>query len=300
MKLLKHYKAYSIILYAFLIFMHFILKDYLFPLSTIFYAAPLILIILLGCFVLFFFRKSRIVFITLIIVQFILGYHWLNNYYFIQITKTPIQTDSVLFWNVAKKQQLFTQPIINNTLNYNSSIIALVEATNINKQDLNSLETSLPNYYFTKLKGDMFFGVKGSIDSVTYKYAEKRYKFNHIKTTIRNEQIGILVVDIYASPFINKKQPLIEVLNYARTKNIDIIVGDFNTPYESIHFNKYKAFYSSFHSYGNGFSATWPHNIPLLELDQVWIKTPLKPFNLKAHKYDVSDHKLLIAEYYKN
>ena len=111
MKLLKHYKAYSIILYAFLIFIHFVLKDYLFPLSTIFYAAPLILIILLGCFVMLFFRKRKVLSIAILIVQFVLGYHWLNNYYFIQIPKTPVQTNSILFWNVAKKQQLSTRPI---------------------------------------------------------------------------------------------------------------------------------------------------------------------------------------------
>ncbi len=300
MKLLKHYKAYSLAMYVFLIFIHFILKDYLFPLSVIFYAAPLILIIILGFFVVFFFRKKKMISITVLILQLVMCYHWFNNYYFIQIPKTPIQTESVLFWNVAKKQQLYTRPIINTTKNHNSTIITLVEAINIKAQDLDSLKMRLPNYSFIKLKGDMFLGVKGSVDAVTYKYVDRRYKFNHIITTINNEERSILIVDIYASPFINKEQPIIEVLNYAKANTIDIIVGDFNTPYESIHFNNYVDSYSSFHGYGNGVSATWPHHIPLLELDQVWITKSLIPHSLKTYKYGVSDHKLLIANYSKN
>jgi len=299
MKLLKQYKAYSLGLYVFLIFIHFVIKDRLFPFSIIFYASPLILIILFGYFILYFFRKPKIKAIPILLLQFALCYHWFNNYYFTQIPKTPPQTNSILFWNVAKKKQLPIPTIIDYTKNSKCNIIALIEASHVKKYDLDNLNINLPNYHIEKLKGDMLFGVKGTIDSIIYKYVDKCYKFNHIKTTIDNTLTTILIVDIYASPFINKKQPLTEVLNYANSHNIDIIVGDFNTPYESVHFTNYTKSYSSFHSYGNGFSATWPHYIPLLELDQVWITKSLSPYNLNSYKHEASDHKLLTAKYYK-
>ncbi|WP_452597628.1 hypothetical protein [Pontimicrobium sp. MEBiC01747] len=298
MKLLKQYKAYSLGLYAFLIFIHFVLKDRLFPISIIFYATPLILIILLGYLIALFYRKQKTIVYPIIIFQFVLSFYWFNNYYFTQTKKPLSQTNSVLFWNVAKRKQFPIHPIITHTKNNSCSIITLVEALHVNEQDLESLNTNLPNYSIKKLRGDMLLGVKGTIDSISYKYVDKQYKFNHIKTSINNVPTSVLIVDIYASPFINKKQPLIEVLDYANTHNIDIIVGDFNTPYESVHFTNYTKWYSSFHNYNNGFSATWPYSLPLLELDQIWVSQPLRPDILNSYKYAVSDHKLLIAEYY--
>ena len=146
----------------------------------------------------------------------------------------------------------------------------------------------------------MFIGVKGTIKSTLHKYKKYRYDLNYIVATVNNIETRILITDVNASPSFNKKEPLLEILDYAKEKSVDFIVGDFNTPYESIHFSEYKESYSSFHGYGDGFSATWPHNIPLLELDQVWITKSLKPYCLKTTKYNVSDHKLLIAEYLNN
>ena len=135
MKLLKHYKAYSLGLYAFLVFIHFILKDRVFPVSIIFYATPLILIILYGFFTTTLFWKKKVIFFVLIASQSILSFYWLSNYYFIQTIKTPrSKVDSILFWNAAKQQLFDTAPILESTKKFNNNIIALVEANCINQK----------------------------------------------------------------------------------------------------------------------------------------------------------------------
>jgi hypothetical protein len=76
-----------------------------------------------------------------------------------------------------------------------------------------------------------------------------------------------------------------------------MVVGDFNIPFESIHFKDFKNNFISFHSFNNGFTATWPLGIPLLELDHFWVSKKHQPVRLYKKYYKASDHALLISEF---
>lgn len=232
--------------------------------------------------------------------QLLLFLCWINNYHLVTIDEnSPNNINSILFWNVAKKHDLPTDVIVDRVKAFSTDMITLVEASYAKDEEIIDLNENLYGYHFKKLEGDMLFGTKGTIDSVFYEYEEHRYKFNHVETTIDKRKTSILIVDVYASPLVNKEASLKKILHYAQEKNIDIIVGDFNTPHESFHFKSYATNYTSFHDYGNGFTATWPHHFPLLELDQIWVKPHLSPYRLNKFLYSQSDHKLLIAQYSK-
>ncbi|MGB6269558.1 MAG: endonuclease/exonuclease/phosphatase family protein, partial [Olleya sp.] len=81
---------------------------------------------------------------------------------------------------------------------------------------------------------------------------------------------------------------------------IDVVVGDFNTPYNSVHFDSYKNNLKSFHQFSRGTTATWAYGFPLLELDHIWLNQKLTPIQLKKFQYKISDHQLLIAKYLEN
>jgi len=247
---------------------------------------------------LFCFSKKIYIF-SLIGLSLILSFYWLNNYYVFHLSKTlPENNNAILFWNAAKNTNNFPVKILSNKVEkYKVSILTFVETDNITEKDIATLKKEFQDYNFQNLKGNMLIGVKGKIDSVFYKYEKKNYKFNVIESTFNNTTSKILIADVYASPFINKKEALKKILNFSEINNIEIIVGDFNTPYESIHFKNYKTNYRSFHNYSDGLTATWPYGIPLLELDQVWIKKNSLPIKLNKFQYSFSDHKLLIAEY---
>ena len=75
MKIIKKHKAYILGVYAFLILVHFVFKDYIFPISILFYASPLIMITALGLFVSWLYRKKRALAFTLIGLSSILFYN---------------------------------------------------------------------------------------------------------------------------------------------------------------------------------------------------------------------------------
>ncbi|WP_299891942.1 endonuclease/exonuclease/phosphatase family protein [uncultured Lacinutrix sp.] len=299
MAFIQKYKAYILGIYAFLVFVHFVIKDYIFPISIIFYAFPIIIIIPFGLLTSWFYRKKKVLVYFLIGFSLILSYHWFNNYYVFPVSKTLSEKDSsILFWNVAKNSKgLPLDVIFEKIKEYNIDILTFVEAENILQKDIIALKKEFRDYSFKKLKGNMLIGVKGKIDSVFYKSKKKSYKFNIIESTIDGTTSKIIIVDIYASPFFSKRDALKDVLSFSTENNIDIIVGDFNTPYESIHFKNYEINYKSFHDYSDGLTATWPYGIPLLELDQIWLNKTNQPIQLNKFQYLFSDHKLLIAEY---
>lgn len=298
MSFIKKHKAYLILAYAFLLFIHFIIKDYFYPISILFYAFPLIVIICFGLVIspLFINEKKR--FFGILISVFVLVFYWFNNYHFNNSYAKTGNEKSLMFWNVAKKPRLPLGILIKNAKKYNPEIIALVEAKDIGIKDSLVLNEALTGYKVKILKGNMLVAVKGDITSVKFENKDYGYKLNYIKAKINGKLISILVTDIYASPFTSKKADLKRVYDFTNNHTVDIIVGDLNTPFESVHFNQFKSNYSSFHSKNNGITATWPFGIPLLEIDQVWIKDTYKPLSLeKEYIFYASDHALLIAKY---
>jgi len=295
---LNKYKAYILGMYAFLILLHFVLKDSFFFLSILFYATPLILIIILGFFLAWVYRKNRITLLAMLGLSLFFSFQWFSNYYyFAEKNLKSYKTSTLIFWNVAKKPELQLDILISEIEKSSASIIALVETRHLKNSEVKILNKKFPDYNFKRLEDEMLIGVKGKIDSVYNKYVEDSYKFNYINATINNTKAKILIADVSANIFINKEKPLHEILSFAEANTVDVIVGDFNTPFESVHFKNYRLHYTSLHNFSDGFTATWPFGVPLLELDQIWLNKKYKPIVLKKEQYLESDHKLLIAKY---
>lgn len=233
----------------------------------------------------------------LVLLCTILTFSWFKNYYFINKPLLKGMHSSILFWNVAKNKQFPLEIIVEKINTYKPKIIGLVEASHITESHKSQLRDKFPDYEFQILNGNMFIGIQGKIKDITYYSLEKSHKFNQIDATINKKNVSILLVDIYASPFINKKNPLNIINDYAINNHASFIIGDFNTPYESVHFKKYDDNYKNFHQYSDGFSATWPFGIPLLELDHIFISNSMYPISLNKFNYEVSDHQLLIGSF---
>ncbi|MCB0383388.1 MAG: hypothetical protein KDD05_08860, partial [Psychroserpens sp.] len=167
----------------------------------------------------------------------------------------------------------------------------------LTKTEVELLSKALPEYEFKDLDANMLVGVKGQLLNETLYTAEESHNIYLIEATANSQHIKVIIADIYAYPFINKEPPLNRVLEIAKANEVSIIMGDFNTPYESVHFKDYFEYYTSFHSFNNGFTATWPLGIPLFEIDHIWIGKEYTPVALEKKYYEVSDHALLIAAY---
>lgn len=296
--LLTKLRTFLLISYLCLLFMHFVIKDRIYPISVLYYATPLHLLIIFGLVLALLFYKQKRVLIGLLLLTGTMSFYFSKHYF-----GTPIKIDStatttkILLWNVAKNKPLPTDVLIRHIRESGAKIVALVEAEHVSKQDKQNLEAALPNFQFKTLYGKMLVAVKGTIEKVTFEDEALVYKFNYIHATIDQQPISIMIVDVYAGPMLNKQIPLGIILDFTRKNTVNILLGDFNTPLESIYFDDFRTKFKSFHHYSNGLTSTWPLPIPMIEIDQIWLDRELQPLELQKYCYGVSDHKLLIAEF---
>lgn len=297
LKLKQNYKAYLLTGYAFLLFIHFILKDHIFPISTIYYCFPLPILIFLGIILSILYSRKKIYFSSISLVVILLTLFWFNNYYYTNQID-DISKSKILFWNVAKEEHFPVDIVIQEVRKNQPQILAFVEAKYLTESEISNLSRALPDYEFKDLYSHMLVGVKGNILNEKLYAIEESHDVYLINASIDKKKVKFIIADVYAYPFIDKELPLSRILEIAQENSVSIIVGDFNTPYESVHFNTYFKHYKSFHSYGNSFTATWPLGIPLFEIDHVWINKEFTPVSIEKKYYEASDHALLIAKFY--
>jgi len=283
--------------YTFLILLHFVVKDNIFPLSILYYISPIPLIIVFGIIITFTLiheKKQRYASIMLLLV---LTTYWFYNFRGKTSSNFDSQTKQIAFWNIADQKHMPRSVFEEQMIANNPELIALAESKNLSFSNLKYISELLPDYDIRILKGYMLIAVKGDIVSTNFSILKTKSKFNHIVYKNNNNQFSVVFADVSANPFQNRKSDLEAILAYSKNNNVDIILGDFNTPFESTHFKNYKNDYSSFHSVSKGFTATWPLGIPLLELDQIWINKSFEPILLNKHYNSSSDHALLIGHY---
>lgn len=295
-KIIVMVRACALIVYAFLLVMHFIVKDHFQILQVFFYAFPLPILIFLGSIITLLFYKPRRYFIVSICITLGLTGIWLNtSYNFSNNTEIPEDAISVLFWNAADGPQLPMEVLLERISIIKPDIIGLVEAKNASPENITLFSKTFPSYEFRILEGNMLVGINGHIEHVLYVAEKNSYHVNYIEAQLKYRTVSVAITDIFQDPTMDKKKAIGTVFQFISKNNTDIIVGDFNTPQESVHFKDFKADYTSFHDYGSGFTATWPFAIPLLELDQIFAHKTLTPILLQKFHYSDSDHAMLVA-----
>jgi len=294
---LKKQKTYLLIGYVFLLLIHFGFKDHLYVTGILFYAFPLpVLILAIFPLLALFYNKKRILFALLGLIG-LLSFFWINHQYINYNIIDTNSANSILLWNIADQKD-YNVDVLKKTLETQHIdalffVEVLHEDNNFNAQ----FTKELNNYNIEFLEGNMMVAAKKGITVVDYIEEKNNYKLNHLKIEIEANTFEVVIVDIFAKPWHNKKKAFTKIYEYLEKHNIDIILGDFNTPYESIYFNHFKTNYTSARNFQNGFSATWPYPMPLLEIDHIWISKQLNILSTKKEFYSDSDHALLITDF---
>ena len=102
------------------------------------------------------------------------------------------------------------------------------------------------------------------------------------------------MVDISAGIFKPRQKSMSFINSNLLLDDKTIVLGDFNTPYESRYFQFFKEnFVNAFDAKGNGFRETWFWNIPLLSLDHIWTSKDLEILQTEKVNTIKSDHSML-------
>ncbi len=301
--LFKKTRLLFLIALIFVTIIHFTIKDVFFITGVFFYAFPLPLLIfgfiLLGIAYLNRPRYAYTIFTTTLILTLICFKANYRNY---ESTDIAIPTKTILYWNVAKQKDNNWDVLEGVLKLHNIDIIILLEAKELSIEKSTNLKNILPNYQTLYLRGNMFIAVKGQIEHLEYigentMNTKNDFRINLIEYQIDSTKYRLAAIDIYGNPLISRKSALDDIINYSTENKVDFIIGDFNTPYESVYFNRYKDDYFTFRDYQSGFTFTWPSILPLLELDQVWSLKKHHAIKMEKYFHDNSDHAILISNF---
>ena len=101
-------------------------------------------------------------------------------------------------------------------------------------------------------------------------------------------------VDLGSSPFYLRAASIRELARLVERVGDQpvIVAGDFNTPLDSVHYQWLRDIGLSelFEASGSGYLPTWPTPIPVLSLDQIWVRRTLKPLACVREWDRHSDH----------
>ena len=205
----------------------------------------------------------------------------------------------VVHWNVSRPARGL--PAIAGWLRaQDADVITLAEGHSRKRSTLARWQAELPGYEGAELIGEMTCLIRGRIISREVQGFSDNAYCALIRADVRGHPLTILQVDIGPTPFRRRVSTFTTLAALARPhlgENL-LILGDFNTPRESVWFEPFRAeMTQAFEASGDGLAETWPMPLPVLSLDQIWSGRRLRPVWCQHGYSPRSDHRAVIADF---
>lgn len=175
-------------------------------------------------------------------------------------------------------------------------IMVFVEALAVTEEQKKAWEVEFPEYHWSSLHGGSQLLAKGQISDPWAQPLPDGSRLTRSVITLQGTQIHCFVVDITSNLMRSRKPAFDQLMRFtARSTDQPILVlGDFNTPSDSIHFKTLRSsFKNLFEEAGRGYAPTWPHPLPVLTLDQIWVNEDFILAGCCTHSNPNSDHRML-------
>ncbi len=272
--------------------LQFILKDRVAFLAPLFYALPLPLLAavsLAGAAGLLLKRRRRLA-AGAFGVCLAVGIIWICRSW--NAAPQPGRDGSIrtAFWNTMHNHYP-TADYAADLCTYDADIIGLVEAP----AELTAWQRLFPDHRVDG-SGSMKLLVRGEILQRRANHIPKELKLQHWTIRVRGARLEVFLVDMDANPFYNRKRALTMLYDQiTRAGDAPVIVmGDFNTPLESVHYADLRQDLTP--AEPNGFRETWPFGLPVLSLDQVWLGNGATALGCAKQSRRRSDHAALFVD----
>jgi vancomycin resistance protein VanJ len=209
----------------------------------------------------------------------------------------------VVFWNVANGGTGWPE-IMRTIRAYDPDVIAVDEGGDRHWDFAHFWSEQWPGYQIATDDLGVVLLVRGelTVGSRRLLWGDKERAFLwciHGEVAVRGRRFHVLVVDLTTYPYLSRRaafEPLSEFVESLAGEPL-LIVGDFNTPSDSVFCNALRRHCSNaFELFGDGYAATWPVPLPVLTLDQAWVGGGLLVDRCEIGWSWASDHRPLALE----
>ena len=204
----------------------------------------------------------------------------------------------ICFWNVADADK--SVPRIARWMHKEEpDVIAIAEAANQRPSAIRRWQSEFPEHRTRRFLGNMLLLVRGELLGSDGGVLGRHSYYVLSRIRVRGQPLTVLQVDLFARPSVSRREALLNLTSIVRAHAHEqlIVLGDFNTPRESAHFDPLRRELTNcFEQAGYGFIETWPGPLPLLSLDQVWTSRSLSAVRCRIGGPLVSDHRAVTVD----
>lgn len=276
-------------------------KDRVVGFSTIYYGAPLVVIA--GLFVLaglFWWRDRRwAIGGAAFVLGAVCGIVWYARTHYEHSRTRDEKAIRLAVWNAARPRK-GAAVLAGRLLDKEPDIAVFVESGDLETAGVRrSVTERFEGYRSAAIGGGVTVFARGAIRRRGFHELGRRNRLVLFTVELARGSVEVAVADLTSNPFTPRRtafEMLRDVVGSADPPP-DAIVGDFNTPADSVWFAPLRRNYArAFETAGTGRDATWPRLLPLIAIDHIWVRN-----EHAAHHADIvplrgSDHRAVVAE----
>jgi endonuclease/exonuclease/phosphatase (EEP) superfamily protein YafD len=204
----------------------------------------------------------------------------------------------VLYWNVCRGYGGW-EAVMRQIAAERPDLVALGETAQPSDEMRSMWRQRFPDYDVSFLGGGMMCLVRGTSSDSRVQRIDDYTHVREIDATIDGTDFRCLIVDVYAHPLYDRRTALTAIAQLAERSAVRplLVLGDFNTPVDSVHFAELRRSHvNAFEQSGSGYAATWPAFAPVLSLDQIWANAEVEVLDCSHLRTRASDHRPVLVQ----
>ncbi len=208
------------------------------------------------------------------------------------------KTTRVVFWNAAHLPRgvAVAAGVIRA---WDADIVGIVEAGTTYEHELQEWQRELPGYTMIRPRAQMLLFARGEIIPGELITLGRHSDVAFARVQLQSGVIDVAIVDIIGKVDHGRAEPLRRLAEVVKQQTAppQLVMGDFNTPPESVWLKPLRRTYrSAFELAGRGYRPTWPGPLPALELDYVWVGPDLLVDSCRHGWTTASDHRPVFVD----
>lgn len=297
---LTHVTGFAMLVLGLLL--QFVLKDRVFGFRLLFYAMPKPCLLVLAVTLLVWPQAAGRLRLLSAGAALLLGLTWAGSSWRgpaqAAMPAEPVAGEvRLLFWNLCRPHGVHNG-LVEVVREFKPQVVACVEpGRHEMEQTCRLYEAQLPGYKAQWMPRGILW-----LSTVPARY-RARGKLDGMGAYARFEVSGlgpsfpVVVADVHPHPFHWRKGQLMDALAQTGGMPDAWLLGDFNTPLESVLLEPYRSQMThALEAAGHGFKETWPLGLPLLSLDHAWIGRQWEILDAqKVWRVPDSDHAALLV-----
>jgi vancomycin resistance protein VanJ len=201
----------------------------------------------------------------------------------------------LLFWNAASPTHP-SRPLVDAVRDQQSDLIVLAEAGEGQPQTAESYARELPGYRVHEFPHEIMVLSKGNVSLRASRILPNRSSVRILECETPAGPVTLEEADLGSNPLADRKPIVRAVLDMAPPDAI--VLGDFNTPYDSVTFDSYRERYThALKHAGRGPIETWPYIFPCLAIDHVWLPPAFAVASAEKRWTVQSDHAMVLVTF---